>query len=736
MGIYCNSVVFNSPTDRANQMKIRAWNLFGTFLSALLIVVVLAPALRAQPQGGEPSKTSADRERIISGIIGAMLDREHYDPQDLDPSLSAKAFQLFLERLDPNKQFFLVSDVSKLRTEAPHMVDGFVRGDYTLLNEVSSMFDRRLDFVENIYEDILAEPFDFSGHDVVMTNPDSIDYAANESGLRDRWTKNLKYQTLLRYLSLVETEEKDAEKFHPDLEEKAREQVAKNMKRMIERFHKLKREDHLSRYVNSVVNVFDPHTEYYPPLEKENFDIGITGQLEGIGAQLREEDGYIKVVNIVPGSASWRGKELEAEDLIIKVAQKGEEPVDVVGVDVDDAVKLIRGPKGTTVILTVKKPDGRIKPISIVRDVVVLEETYAKGAVIQNNEAGRRFGYIDLPKFYTDFNRTGAPRASDDIRKILEQFKEQGVEGVVLDLRNNGGGSLQEAVDIAGLFIKTGPVVQVQDRYGNRQVLSDLDADIAWDGDLVIMVNSFSASASEILSAMLQDYDRAVIVGAPTTFGKGTVQRFYDLDNAVPEAYSEYTPLGSVKITTQKFYRVNGVSTQFNGVVPDVILPDMFSYRSIGERSLEYALPGDTIEAARYRQWLNRDIPSKQLAVASQIRVEDSPFFGLIEEQARKMGEEQKRTSRSLNLQEMRAEQERLDEESEAIKKAMPELSHLTIQGLLSDETNEARAEMIKSFHEGLTKDVYVDEALSILNDMYTLSIQNGWTLHEPTKGK
>ena len=718
-------------------MKIRVRNLFSIVVFTFTAAVAFSPVLFAQPHGGEPvEQPDADRERIISGLIGAMLDREHYDPQDLDPALASKAFKLFLERLDPNKQFFLVSDVQKLRSESPHMVDGFVRGDYTLLNEVSAILAHRLEFIENSYEDILAGPFDFSGDEVVMVNPDSLDFAGDESGLRDRWVRSLKYQTLLRYLSMVENEERDAETFHPDLEEKAREQVATNVRRMLERLSKLKREDHLSRYINSVVNVYDPHTEYYPPLEKENFDIGITGQLEGIGAQLREEDGYIKVVNIVPGSASWRGKELEAEDLIMKVAQKGEEPVDVVGVDVDDAVKLIRGPKGTTVILTVKKPDGRIKPISIVRDVVVLEETYAKGAVIDDEKYGRRFGYIDLPKFYTDFNRTGAPRASDDIRKILNQFKTQGVEGIVLDLRNNGGGSLQEAVDIAGLFIKTGPVVQVQDRYGNRQVLNDMDPDLVWEGDVVVMVNTFSASASEILAAMLQDYDRAVIVGAPTTFGKGTVQRFYDLDKAVPDAYSEYTPLGSVKITTQKFYRVNGVSTQFNGVMPDVVLPDMFSYRSIGERSLDYALPGDTIEPARYHQWLDRDIPSRQLASASRMRVDENEFFGLIEEQAHKLAEEQKRTTRSLNLKEMQNEQKKLDEESEAIKKATPELSHLKIHTLESDKINEARAEMIKSFKEGLGKDVYVDEALSILNDMYTLSLQNGWTLHEPTKGK
>lgn len=322
------------------------------------------------------------------------------------------------------------------------------------------------------------------------------------------------------------------------------------------------------------------------------------------------------------------------------------------------------------------------------------------------------------------------------MRRILTEFKKQGVEGVVLDLRNNGGGSLQEAVDIAGLFIKSGPVVQVQDRNGNRQVLSDQNDDIVWDGELVVMINSFSASASEILSGMLQDYERAVIVGAPSTFGKGTVQRFYDLDDRLSRAYRSLAPLGSIKITTQQFYRVNGASTQFDGVVPDVILPDVFSYRAIGEKSLDYPLPGDTIQAARYLRWLNRDIPSAKLSASSSERVSGSRMFGLIEEQAERMRDEQYRSTRSLNWREALAEQKRLQSEADELDKAEPDLSYLQIEPLKQDIDDEVRAEMIKTFIENIGKDVYVDEAISILNDMRSLSLEYGWSFHdEDSKG-
>lgn len=674
----------------------------------------------------------AQRERVISGMVGAMLDREHYSPLEYDEEIAVEAFRLYLDRLDPSKQFLLASDAKELTEGARWMTAGIVSGDYRLLNRAQALLNSRVEEVRKFYPDLLAEPFDFHLDEDLVTKPDSLGYADGFKALEARWRLSLKYSTLLRYIGIVEKEELDPGQFHPEAEVEAREGVAKNIERYLDRMEDVDREDHLSRYINAVINVFDPHTEYFPPLEKENFDIGITGQLEGIGAQLREEDGYIKVVNIVPGSASWKGKELAEEDLILKVAQGDEDPVDVVGVSIDDAVKLIRGPKGTVVVLTVKKPDGRIMPIEITRDVVVLEETYAKGAIIEHEKFGRRYGYIDLPKFYTDFNRNGAPNAADDIKEILSEFNEEGVEGMVLDLRNNGGGSLQEAIDIAGHFIESGPVVQVQDRNGIKQVYGDVDnGEIVWKGDVVVLVNTFSASASEILAGMLQDYGRAVIVGAPSTFGKGTVQRFFDLDDRVSSRYSDLGPLGSVKITTQQFYRVNGASTQFTGVVPDVVVPDVFSYRDIGEKALDHPLPEDTIGAANFELWLDRSVPRERLIEASRARVEASPIFNAIESRAELMRDEYARYRRTLNLQRELEDQERLDREAEEFNAAKPDLSYLTVTTLKSDDMNEMRAEMMQEFAEGIKSDIYIDEGLSILHDLMEISLEHGWTYRE-----
>lgn len=704
---------------------------FRTRLLALLLLPIIAVStLHAQDAG------DAKREQVIGGMINILLERYHFSPQEFDSELAGPAFELYLERLDPAKQFLLAEDVERLQRRSHEMTRGFTSGDFSLVDDASRLLLDRVEEVGEFYGDILDEPFDFTVDEFVETNIDSIDYASDEDARRERWRKQLKYQTLLRYLSIVENEELDEDVFHPEAEEKAREQVAKNVERWLGRIEKTDREANLARYVNAVVNVFDPHTEYYPPLEKENFDINITGRLEGIGAQLREEDGYIKVVNIVPGSASWRGKELGEEDLILKVAQDGEEPVDVIGATIDDAVKLIRGPKGTKVTLTVKKPDGRIKPITITRDVVELEETYAKGAMIDHAKFGERYGYIDLPKFYTDFTRNDSPKAVDDIREILEDFADAGVEGVVLDLRGNGGGSMQEAIDIAGLFIEEGPVVQVQDRNGRRQVYSDTDnGRIAWTKGLVVLVDVFSASSSEILAGMLQDYDRAVVVGSTSTFGKGTVQRFYDLDEEVNRRFRDLGPLGSLKVTTQQFYRVNGASTQFDGVEPDVVLPNIYSERQIGERALGHALPGDTIDVARFKRWLDRDVPVDPIVTASRDRVAESATFGFIADRAAQVGDEQRRLSRPLNWRTMLEEQKKLDAQAEEYEASKPDLSYLSVTPLDADMVDEARLEALEEFADGIAEDVYIDEALSILRDLERIDREHGWTWRTDDRG-
>ncbi|MEO1715046.1 MAG: S41 family peptidase, partial [Bacteroidota bacterium] len=376
--------------------------------------------------------------------------------------------------------------------------------------------------------------------------------------------------------------------------------VLKTFDDWYERLEKRKRSDYLSIYINSITNVFDPHTSYFEPIEKQNFDINMSGKLEGIGARLQSDGNYTKITSVIVGGPAWKQGDLKENDKIMKVAQDGEDPIDVTGMQLDDVVSQIRGEKGTKVILTVKKIDGSIADIEIVRDVVILEEGFAKSLILHTT-AKEKVGFISLPRFYDDFYDEEGRSCARDVATEIDKLKKENVRGIILDLRNNGGGSLRDVVTMSGFFIEKGPIVQVKARGRSPEVLEDNDPSVKWDGHLIVMVNQFSASASEILAAALQDYERAVIVGSTSTFGKGTVQRFYNLDRAIP-GYSELKPFGEIKLTTQKFYRIDGGSTQLKGVTPDIILPDMYSYIETGEKEQEYPMNWTQIAPVPHEQ--------------------------------------------------------------------------------------------------------------------------------------
>jgi carboxyl-terminal processing protease len=473
-------------------------------------------------------------------------------------------------------------------------------------------------------------------------------------------------------------------------------------------------------FVNAIANSYDPHTEYFPPKEKANFDIQMTGRLEGIGATLSERDGQIKVAEIVPGSASYRQGELKAGDIILKVAQGKEEPVSVEGMRLDNAVQLVRGKKGTEVRLTVKKPDASIKVISIIRDIVIIEDTYAQSALINGEKP---VGYIKLPGFYADFDNKGGRNSADDVRKEIEKLKKQNIQGLILDLRNNGGGSLQDAVTMAGLFIERGPVVQVETSGAAPTILEDRDPQVQYDGPLVIMVNQFSASASEILAAAIQDYKRGVIVGSAGTFGKGTVQQVFNLDNVLPSEFNSFKPFGSLKLTTQKFYRVNGGATQLRGVTPDILLPDMYSYIEQGEKDQDYPLPWDEIKPARYQPW-NHQPNFTKLKTNSTNRVSNNANFKVVTELAQKMKKQSDMTNRSLKLSTFLAENKKSKADAKRYEEIEKGSTPMKIESLKvdldrlgADTTKQAVA---KTFIKNLKKDIYLTEASNIIKDQWT----------------
>lgn len=684
-------------------------------------------------RGGQEELTKQQR---IQQYIMAVISQVHYSPLVVNDDFSNKVFDMYIKRMDPTKRFLIAEDVEKLKVHRSRIDDEINNGSFGLLADAAKLMSERTKEAKGYYTEILAAPFDFGVNESHETDPDKRKFSANKQELKEEWRKYLKFQALVRFASLQEEEKKKAEnakkdgkpytaKTDKELEETARKEILRNHNNWFDRLEKLDEDDRFAEYMNAITAIYCPHTEYFPPEDKENFDISMTGKLEGIGAQLQQADGEIKVSNIVPGSASWRQKELKEGDQILKVAQGEEEPVDVTGMILKDAVRLIRGKKGTEVRLTVKKPDGLIKVIPIIRDVVIFEEAYAKSSILEDPQTKRKFGYILLPSFYADFSNSGGRNSGADVRQEVLKLKKQGIDGIILDLRNNGGGSLQDAVNMAGLFITSGPTVQVKTQGNSPLVLQDPDPAIVYDGPMVVMTNRLSASASEIVAGALQDYGRAVIVGS-NSFGKGTVQRFYDLNQVAGPSIAgalggkPANDLGSIKLTVQKFYRVSGKATQVRGVTPDVTLPDLYDDAEVGEKELDYVMPFDEISAAKYAAFETR-YEVKKLAKASEKRVKTDEVFNLIAQNAERLKRQRTQSLQSLQLNKYKEEQEKLRKEAEQFEK-LKKLSYDDFS-IIALEAAKAEGDSIRQaqrddWFKQMRQDAHLRESLYVLKDM------------------
>ncbi len=674
------------------------------------------------------------KEKILGNILKGALENMHYAKKTIDDDLSEDAYKLFLERIDYGKQFLLAGDVRELNKFEEKFDDELKSGDLVVINKAMSILDKRISTVEAHVKKLLSKPVDLDSKMTFETDPKKRKFVQTEKQLLDRWTKMLTLDVLSDFIEEKDTqlgknqtdkEKKEAKKSKKkvkklsdaQIEKEAREKIAKRYEKVFKRLKEIEGNDRLDRFYNSITRVYDPHTHYLIPEEKEDFDIDMSGKLEGIGALLREENSYIKVEKIIPGSASWKGKELAAEDIILAVGQGDKKPVDVVNMSLKDAVKLIRGKKGTTVKLTVKSPDGTKKVIAIVRDEVVIEETYVKSSVLENKNYGVKIGYIVVPKFYRDFENPDGRNCSDDVKTEIIKLKKQNVQGIILDLRNNGGGALEDARLMSGLFIKKGPIVQVKGFQGNKEVLTDTDGKIYFKKPVVVLVNRFSASASEIVAAALQDYGRAIVVGSgEQTHGKGTVQAVVGLDRYAGAPGKQFTPLGALKITIQMFYRVNGGSTQFKGVKPDIVLPDPFGYMETGERSLDYAIPYGEIGSVEYKKWEDAKYDLDDIKEKSEKRTSKSDHFKKVTAATKWYKKRRDDSVRTLNLksfQEYRDTTFKKSEEfkSEAINK------DLKVSGLKKTR-DEAEKETQKEYVELLQKDPVIDETLHIFQDI------------------
>ncbi|QIL77076.1 carboxy terminal-processing peptidase [Hymenobacter sp. HDW8] len=671
------------------------------------------------------------KDEVLLKTLVQGLSEAHFQPLPVDDKFSQRVFKLYLKRLDSGHRFLLKSDVEQLRKYQNELDDELKKGDHPFLDLSTKLIEQRIGETQTLYRELLANPFDLTVAESFETDPDKLDYPADAAARRDYWHRLLKYQTLVQVSDMMDEQAKKAEKplaskqagpvtkrTAAELEAEARKRVLKYYDELFNDIKQTDAADRLALYASAVTNAYDPHTEYFAPQDKDNFDIALTGRLEGTGALLDEKDGQISVADIVPGSAAYRQGELKTGDIILRVAQGDAEPVDITGMRRDKVVKLIRGKKGTEVRLTVRKPDASTHVISIIRDVVIIEDTYAQSAVV--NEGGRKIGYILLPSFYADFNHNGSRSSATDVKNELEKLKKAGVQGVVLDLRFNGGGSLQDAVEMAGLFVKNGPMVQIKSRQRAAQIIGDPDNDVQYEGPLVVLVNKYSASASEILAAAIQDYKRGLILGN-TTYGKGTVQQMFDLDQVLPATFDNLKPFGSLKLTVQKYYRINGGSTQFKGVTPDVVVPDAYSTLGEGEQDTDYALPWDEIAPANYKTWSGAaSLP--QLVAASNNRVATSAGLKLITESVQRMQKRKNDTKVSLNLAGYRAEQELTRAASNKYtesQKLLPalEITPLNLTASTATTADTTLTNRASRFVKPLRKDLALREAVAVIKD-------------------
>jgi len=668
----------------------------------------------------------SDKDKVLIELITYVIEQGHFDMKEIDDEFSEAVFKDYIQGLDPIKRHFLASDFQDFEAYRTQIDDQIENKNLVFFNLTVEILIQRMEEAKGFYSELLEKPFNFQEEEVINTDYEKLDYASSKSELKNRWRQQFKFSTLSSFHDLKEEQaekikngEEVDKKSDVELEIEAREITKESIENYFDAMSNLERKDWFNLYINSVVSQFDPHTNYFAPQDKDRFDISMSGKLEGIGARLQKQRDNVKIVEVISGGPAWTNGELEVGDLIQKVKQEDEkEPVDIRGMRLDDAVDLIKGPKGTKVTLTVKKVDGSSQTINITRDVVEIEETYVKSSTVIKN--GKSYGVINLPKFYFDMKDYDERNAASDIKKELIRLNEIGAEGLVLDLRNNGGGSLSTVVDIAGFFIENGPVVQVRDAKNNTEVLKDTDADVIWDKPLVILVNELSASASEILAAAMQDYSRAVVIGSKQTYGKGTVQNVVDL-NRWMRNNSTFGDMGALKITTQKFYRINGGSTQLKGVESDVAVPDRYSYIDIGERDYENPMPWDKIAPADYKTWRGYSNLEKVIA-SSRDRLSNNAQIQLIDENAKWINAQRNQNSYSLNYDSYDKEMAEVKNMSEKFDNINNYKTDLTYSSLPYEESLMAQDSSLtqkrKRWHESLSKDVYVQEAINVLQDL------------------
>ena len=658
-----------------------------------------------------------NKEKLLIEVVKYVVEKGHYSALDIDDKISEKIYNTYIEQLDAQKRFFLQSDIRQFEKYKFRLDDQIKDQDLTFFNLVYETSRERINEVKTYYEEIMSNSFDFSSNENINLDFENKSFARSKNEIKNRWRKQLKYSTL----DIISLKLGDSIKYIDDnTRDDSMTLIKKNTDDFFDYISEMDRDDWFANYINAFLNQLDPHTVYFNPDDKERFDTNISGKFHGIGARLQKTEGTVKIVDIIVGGPIWKDKLLDVGDLILKVAQENQDPVDIIGMKLDDAIKLIKGPADSYVTLTVKKLSGEIKDVLIQRGIVELEELYAKSTLI--NKGDKNYGYISLPKFYIDFADRKSRNSANDVKNEIIKLKNNGISGLILDLRNNGGGALQTVVDMTGLFIKKGPVVQVKSTGNRKQVLYDKDPQVVWDGPLVILMNKMSASASEILAGALQDYNRAVIIGNEKSFGKGTVQNVIDLNRFISN--SSYD-LGAIKITTDKFYRINGESVQLEGVKSDIIIPDSYKYIFNGEKDEKNPLKWDKIGPANFEKWSNREYLNK-ISLETQNRIDSDDYYSLINDRAKWLKDQQLNKSISLNFNSYNSFLNKQRKNNKKFESLNSYENNLSFKLLKTEKqyvlSNKELLSSRNRWHRNLTKDLYIEEGVKALEMMSMLN--------------
>ena len=667
-----------------------------------------------------------NRDTLVIQLISSVLDQAHYLDKNIDDEFSEKVYQTFLKNVDPYKRYFYSSDLNEFSKYKFSLDDAFKNPNIEFFELVYNRYNKRILESQDIYKEILSIPFDFTKDELCECDFENLDYVDSRDEMYDRWRKLLKVYVIENYHDEIKNNERkkteDVDFINKPLdliEKEIRETLFESMNESY-RFLKeeLQRSDWFSVYINSFVTQYDPNTSYLDPESKDRFDVDMSGNYAGIGARLQKKIDKVEITELISGGPAWRDNILEKGDAILKVRQdNAKEAVSILEMRLSEAVKLIKGEKGTKVHLTIKKVDGSISEVSVKRDIVLLEETYIKSSIVDKDNSS--YGIINIPKFYIDFDNQSNRDAAKDLKTEIIRLKEQGVKGLVIDLRNNGGGALKTVVDMAGMFIKSGPVVQVKYFDKEKEILSDKDRSILWNGPLVILVNEGSASASEILAAAMQDYKRAIIIGGTQTWGKGTVQNVFPLNRMVRG--NTNGDLGALRYTTQKYYRINGGSVQLEGVKSDINVPYKYKYLDFGEKDSENPLQWDEIDNVEFTAWQsNFDFDSA--VEKSKNRMKNNDYLRLLEENAEWIKSISDNKIVNLNYLKYKSETDEKLIKSEKFKALNDYSSNYTFRSLPYEIDLIIKDSVLgikrKRWHKSLNKDFYIDEALSVLSDL------------------